>query len=1213
MKRSLLSITILLFSRFLFAQELPRADFENTFYMLPLFEHIRVSGMLTFQEKEEQMLKMKNELGPGNLYHSLGFSFIYSPGVDGEVREVCELGRKHGLHAGLIFALQSHTRNDYRHVANTDLRLYQWRLDGVDWKGAFTTSGTLEVPEDERDYKIPTPSRLAQPLREYNAGKAREWAAAALKLMADYPGVVACINGPIEEELAIGGHDNIAKLADYSPYAITEFRDWLRHTGIYDASEGAYAGEGASGLIVGDLLNFNGTFRSQFYDDPTPERANGTGVSFNEFFGTQFSTWSLRYWDLDIYPEAITDEEFDCTPESGQGFCQGGFDAPRALNSRDAFWSAWSYDIPDQGGQYPAGNPDQPAFGFRQNMVRNFVRDLFDVMEDEGIPRKMMFAHQIPGEALGNFTGASGRNRSSASTVWTGYMEKSSTVGITRFGDIDPDLMLQYAGDWGIFEWHTLPNPHLSVQSLYATSISHLQKFYQNSCHMLFPGWWQPDPPAADETFPLNDSDFGRAIHDFMEGTTEVPYHMQGTEPDYTPPRVKSVSAEIRGDTSLLIQWEKRIWLDLVPTWQEWDSLDHFQVQASRDGEDWSFSDTTSGYVLEADLVDTLYRVQVRACSAQGIYGPWSNMVLSYTDTTSLSLLLDAEYESLYADPEMTNRISIRLSDPSYPIDPDSVSITITGEGSNQNTTPTDADSIEMFWPMNSESEVGGTHGMEEVEIAGGILSASVSTDEPVDPYFYLTGSSLDGSALPHIAFRLYSSIPTSGQFYWFTDDGHRSTAYEIKKGWQVYHLDSLAEWISFDQINQFRLDPGTTGGAKIKLDWLAVSSKKISGELVGDITIGDQEISVLTSPTANPGSYTVTIGVGSLVDSITVYTDTVNQHPLVNLLLPGKDTVLEQGYSIDVQAEASDPDGQLELLSLMIGDSIFHSSYGNDCSLNWKPEMEGTYSIYAEAIDNAGDTVRSDSIEVVVFMQEAYGGLPYAVPGSIEAEDYDQGGSMVAYMDDDPENQGGVYRHEGVDIAAIPGETDAYYVGWTEAGEWLEYLLDVPDGKKYEVLVLAASANEAGEFHLELDDRIITNHYFVEAGGDAQNYDTVKIEDLFIPEGLHKLRLFIDLGGFNLDRFEIQAYEVYILGVHEKEMEMLLYPNPARSELRVLLPDGKERVAEIWNLNGSLVRKLQLGPGTEQVLQIDDLPRGIYILNMVSDEKIIRGKFVKH
>lgn len=117
----------------LLAQELPRVDFDNTFYMLPIFESIRVPG-LSFEEKEEQTLKMKQQLGKGNLYHRLGFSFIYNPSAEMEVRDVFRLLETNSLHAGLIFALQSHTRNDIRTIANQDLRLYQWRMDGMDWK-----------------------------------------------------------------------------------------------------------------------------------------------------------------------------------------------------------------------------------------------------------------------------------------------------------------------------------------------------------------------------------------------------------------------------------------------------------------------------------------------------------------------------------------------------------------------------------------------------------------------------------------------------------------------------------------------------------------------------------------------------------------------------------------------------------------------------------------------------------------------------------------------------------------------------------------------------------------------------------------------------------------------------------------------------------------------------------------------------------------------
>ena len=98
-----LAFPVIFLSLSLFAQELPRADFENTFYMLPIFEHIRVPGRLSYEEKEEQLLKMKQELGEGNLYHRLGFSFIYGPSVDQPVRDACEIMEENGLHSGLIF------------------------------------------------------------------------------------------------------------------------------------------------------------------------------------------------------------------------------------------------------------------------------------------------------------------------------------------------------------------------------------------------------------------------------------------------------------------------------------------------------------------------------------------------------------------------------------------------------------------------------------------------------------------------------------------------------------------------------------------------------------------------------------------------------------------------------------------------------------------------------------------------------------------------------------------------------------------------------------------------------------------------------------------------------------------------------------------------------------------------------------------------------
>ena len=64
-------------------------------------------------------------------------------------------------------------------------------------------------------------------------------------------------------------------------------------------------------------------------------------------------------------------------------------------------------------------------------------------------------------------------------------------------------------------------------------------------------------------------------------------------------------------------------------------------------------------------------------------------------------------------------------------------------------------------------------------------------------------------------------------------------------------------------------------------------------------------------------------------------------------------------------------------------------------------------------------------------------------IPGTLEVENYNDGGMNVAYYDTDEENQGNAFRmEEGVDIDTC--ENGGYVVGWTFKGEWLEYDVEV-------------------------------------------------------------------------------------------------------------------------------------------------------------------------
>jgi hypothetical protein len=119
--------------------------------------------------------------------------------------------------------------------------------------------------------------------------------------------------------------------------------------------------------------------------------------------------------------------------------------------------------------------------------------------------------------------------------------------------------------------------------------------------------------------------------------------------------------------------------------------------------------------------------------------------------------------------------------------------------------------------------------------------------------------------------------------------------------------------------------------------------------------------------------------------------------------------------------------------------------------------------------------------------------GAMQSVPGKITAAFYDVGGPGIAYYDVDPQNQGSgtsnrgpeeknnFRKDEGVDISYTKashdkftdGRTlpvDQYYVGWTAAGEWLNYTVDVKTAGTYRVNLLASSNNKDAEISLAVN-----------------------------------------------------------------------------------------------------------------------------------------------
>ncbi len=145
------------------------------------------------------------------------------------------------------------------------------------------------------------------------------------------------------------------------------------------------------------------------------------------------------------------------------------------------------------------------------------------------------------------------------------------------------------------------------------------------------------------------------------------------------------------------------------------------------------------------------------------------------------------------------------------------------------------------------------------------------------------------------------------------------------------------------------------------------------------------------------------------------------------------------------------------------------------------------------------------------------WNGTPASLPGKVEAENYNTGGEGVAYHDNDTVNNGGQYRpNEGVDIEATTDTGAGYNVGWTNAGEWMKYTVNVTTAGTYNIDFRVASPNTGSTFHLEVDGTNVTGTMTVPNTGGWQTWATITKTAVNLTAGQHVLRWVTDAGGMN-------------------------------------------------------------------------------------------------
>jgi hypothetical protein len=351
-----------------------------------------------------------------------------------------------------------------------------------------------------------TYSRYARKLRRVQEAYFRMFGTLMAERMAREPQLLVALTGDGETEMSYDRFRDGQDLrdpvkgprvswADYSPFAVAEFRDWLRGEGLYAPGQ-SFAADAHP-----DAARYRG-------DRSPADDTNRDGHTLNGDYGTAFTTWALRYADW-----SLSDAESAGAVSAslkGPGETQpAGFDPPRVRAEGRPWFEVW--------------------IRFRQLLILHYNRDVARWVTEGfggggGIPRDRWYSAQIPTDMLFGQPPADGGVRllTSGSAHTTADIRPYGTPGVTgytvnlgRDGADGPyartvvhvaPRMTAMGGRWAIVEWNP-SDPWSRGRGVYDEEIAWLLQYRPT---LLMPY------KLNDGHYRVYDSGFEPALKDFV-------------------------------------------------------------------------------------------------------------------------------------------------------------------------------------------------------------------------------------------------------------------------------------------------------------------------------------------------------------------------------------------------------------------------------------------------------------------------------------------------------------------------------------------------------------------------------------------------------------------------------------------------------------------------------------------------------------------------
>lgn len=216
-----------------------------------------------------------------------------------------------------------------------------------------------------------------------------------------------------------------------------------------------------------------------------------------------------------------------------------------------------------------------------------------------------------------------------------------------------------------------------------------------------------------------------------------------------------------------------------------------------------------------------------------------------------------------------------------------------------------------------------------------------------------------------------------------------------------------------------------------------------------------------------------------------------------------------------------------------------------------------------------------------------------HQIPGRIQAEDF--------------------YHNEGLAAETCTDTGGGTDMGWTDNGDYLDYLITVSNAGNYAVNYRIASLNTAGQIEMQLiNENVVSLHTIdLPITGGWQTWTTAT-KNVELPAGNHKLRLLIKKGGFNINWFKFDFVSATKPELF-RDNSFKIFPNPANNRIILKSDTNSELKYEFLNLTGQILVSGKILNSEEKPYEINvsGIPKGIYLIRINSESRIFSQKII--